>query len=181
MNPRRRDEHAFTLLEVIIVCVIIAILFAIIVPSFLGEKRAGTNKSTIAAAQTFEQAAAEYQRSYPPTDTVGDTLLRRGGYTGDFTPTLPPTQGLYSAAGDPIVKNWPQNAFVKRPVAVKRGACTLAPSLGDVLLCRGTNPDGTINYESARVIAWGKSSAGSTVVVYDSQACAAKQGLCPVS
>jgi prepilin-type N-terminal cleavage/methylation domain-containing protein len=171
MHQRRpaRREAGFSMLEIIIVMAIVAILMAVLIPGFLGQKRDAPNKSTIAAAQTFQAAAAEYLRSFPPVGGP-DPLLSRGSFTGPFTPTLPPATGLYSAAGDPLVKSWPTNPFSKgnkTPVRVLRGACTTAPSLGDVLLCRPAGSGGVPDLQGVRVIAWGKGPSGATVKVYD--------------
>lgn len=168
--PGRRPEGGFGLIELIVVLVIVAILMAVIVPSFLNQKHTTLNRSTIASAQMFELAAVEYQRSFP---YVGheDRLFSRNGSTAPFAKTSKPEHGLYGVAGDPLVKNWPGNPYSRKPVVVLRSpGCNAAPSLGDVMLCRPV-VDGSPDYLNVRLVAWGRNREKQTVVVYDTTTC----------
>lgn len=173
----RRFEGAFGLVELIVVLVVVAILMAVVVPSFLNQKHATLNRSTIASAQMFELAALEYQRSFP---YVGheDRLFKRNGSTAPFRQTSSPQHGLYGVAGDPLVKNWPENRHTRKPVVVFRSpGCNAAPSLGDMMLCRPVI-GGTPDYLNVRVVAWGRDRSSKTVVVYDTTTCS---GPCKLS
>ena len=58
---RDSSEAGFTLTEMMIVLVIIAILMAVAIPSYLSAKRAAHYKDAVSAASSYRQAISSYQ------------------------------------------------------------------------------------------------------------------------
>jgi prepilin-type N-terminal cleavage/methylation domain-containing protein len=59
-----RNERGFSLIEIIVVMVIIAILMAAVVPRFLGAKAATAKKETTAAGLAYNSAIAQFQADH---------------------------------------------------------------------------------------------------------------------
>lgn len=55
------DEAGFTLIELVVVMVIVAILMAIAVPSFRGGRKATDHKALVAAAQSYREAIEAFR------------------------------------------------------------------------------------------------------------------------
>jgi type IV pilus assembly protein PilA len=60
LHERARDEKGFTLIELLVVILIIGILAAIAIPSFINQRSKGTD----AEAKTAAKTAAEAQETY---------------------------------------------------------------------------------------------------------------------
>src|SRR5580700_2099978 len=59
-KTRRQDERGFTLIELLVVILIIGVLAAIAIPSFLSQKSKATDSSAKELARTAETTAETY-------------------------------------------------------------------------------------------------------------------------
>lgn len=97
MKTRQYRQSGFTLIEIMVVVVIIAILASIIVPNVVGRAEEARIAKTKADIRTLESALAMYRLDnghYPSTDQGLEALVKR------------PT-------GDPPAPNWRQGGYVK--------------------------------------------------------------------
>jgi type IV pilus assembly protein PilA len=83
LRPRAADERGFTLIELLIVMLIIGILAAIAIPSFLNQKRKGDDAAAKTQARTAETAAETYS-----VDHNGDYTGLTVGELQRIEPTL---------------------------------------------------------------------------------------------
>jgi type IV pilus assembly protein PilA len=60
LRPRAKDERGFTLIELLVVILIIGILAAIAIPSFLNQKGKATDASAKELVHTMQVAAESY-------------------------------------------------------------------------------------------------------------------------
>ena len=60
LHPRMREERGFTLIELLVVILIIGILAAIAIPSFLSQKSKATDSSAKELARTAQTTAETY-------------------------------------------------------------------------------------------------------------------------
>jgi type IV pilus assembly protein PilA len=73
LRRRREDEQGFTLIELMVVVLIIAILIAIAIPTFLGARRRSQNRaaqSNIRNAFTAEKTYYTDQQQYTETESA---------------------------------------------------------------------------------------------------------------
>lgn len=109
-NTREGSNGAFTLIELMIVVTILAIILAIVIPSFLHAKMAANESSAIASLKTLCTSQAQYRvraGSYGPlADLVAAGVIddswadgRRSGYL--FAINIAPNGSTWSATGDP--------------------------------------------------------------------------------
>jgi type IV pilus assembly protein PilA len=76
LRTRAQDEKGFTLIELLVVILIIGILAAIAIPTFLNQK----SKANDAAAESLARNAATAMETYATTNN--------GGYAGSGTSVL---------------------------------------------------------------------------------------------
>jgi prepilin-type N-terminal cleavage/methylation domain-containing protein len=83
---RRRDPRAFTLIELLVVIAVIALLVAIILPSFGAAKKLAQNTATENRIQQLNIGATSYyaddKKHYPGGDLASLTQLANGDFTG---------------------------------------------------------------------------------------------------
>lgn len=90
----RKSHRGFTLIEILVVVVIIAILAALIAPNIIGRDDQARVTAVKSDLQSISQALDMYKMDnfrYPSTDLGLDALVN------------PP----------PDIKNWPQNGYLK--------------------------------------------------------------------
>ena len=70
LRERAQDEKGFTLIELLVVILIIGILAAIAIPSFLNQRSKGNDaeakSAAVTAAEAFETCATDNNGSYAP-------------------------------------------------------------------------------------------------------------------
>lgn len=85
-SPKRPTEQGFTLVEIVIVMVILAILMAAAIPMYNSAKRTTRYKDAVAAAASYRQAISAFQLDngyLVPLSTVGVPPVWAGGASPD--------------------------------------------------------------------------------------------------
>lgn len=95
---RRRTQHGFTLLEIMVVIVILGILASLVVPSLMGNKDKADRQKAVSDIVALESALDMYRldnQRYPSTE-----------------------QGLPALVKKPVIqpepKNYPQDGYIRR-------------------------------------------------------------------
>ena len=112
----RTKDEGFSLVELLIVCIIIAVIAAIAIPSLLASRRAANEASAIQTLRTISSAENTYLGSQGSNNSFGSlnqlssagmldatfvgTTFVKSGYT--FVHTLPATPTAYCADALPI-------------------------------------------------------------------------------
>ncbi len=96
LRKRAEDEKGFTLIELLVVILIIGILAAIAIPSFLNQKTKATDASAKELARTAETAAETYS-----TDHNGSYA----GMTASGLQTIEPTIQTSAANNNAYLSN----------------------------------------------------------------------------
>jgi type IV pilus assembly protein PilA len=84
-RPRSRPDDGFTLIELLVVIIIIGILAAVAIPTFLQQKR----KAVVSAMHSDVASATAAEESYS---------ISHSGFTSDITTLLGPTGEGFNAS-----------------------------------------------------------------------------------
>lgn len=88
---RRKSPRAFTLIELLLVLVILAVLAGVAVPIYMGQAKEAKVKATRTSIGMIKQALATYevqQESFPTTDQGLDALVHQPEGASDWHPYL---------------------------------------------------------------------------------------------
>lgn len=115
-DHRQRASDGFALAEFLVVCAVITILTALVMPSLLGSRTSGRRGQAIAAARPYATAVSAFM------------LDHRGRVPVAATPDWPATDaGPVNFMGVSYLHDGPPEAVADGLVAVATGTSTVAP------------------------------------------------------
>jgi len=100
MKSRRSRQQGFTLIELLIVIVVIAILMAIAIPSYLSQRNKAKDAAVKEGVHSLQVGVQSYALDH------GDT------YPASLTPAM-----LVDQAGKTYVDQWPKNPYTRTSMA----------------------------------------------------------------
>ncbi len=102
LRQRSKDEGGFTLIELLVVILIIGILAAIAIPSFLNQKSKANDAAAKSQVRTAETAAETYS-----TDNNGEYLNMTEAKLKAIEPTLSDTSSAtFTIVGTPTANEY---------------------------------------------------------------------------
>lgn len=162
-RPRtRRIEAGFTLVELLIVMIIIAILVLMVSLALNSSKVASRNQAMKSAAASVDQALGSFNRIYPRVGT-SDPFWQRSKNKAWSGNTGSPNKGLADETGAWILNEWPSNPYVTGGVVLRRysspTSCAAMGVPGEIRACRTAGMMYTVR-------AFGRNRSGATIEVY---------------
>ncbi len=155
----RRGEAGFTLIELVVVGLILAVLGFIVMGALDGAKVTARAKAMTVMAADVGKAMTTYNRMNPPITT--DRMLAQSTWTATQTEAA---GGLYSTTGEKLLQPWPRDPYSGNDLVIQRGAtCPTTAAPGTVAVCRVAGA----SRSALRVRAWAKNRNGASYVVYD--------------
>jgi type IV pilus assembly protein PilE len=135
-GPSRRGIPGFTLLELMIVCAVVAILAAIALPSYFDSVTAGRRADGTTALLDL---ANRMQRYYSENNTFATATIAAGNAATDVRATAASPQGYYTLS----IAAQAQNTYTIQ--ATRAGAQTADTKCGDLTLT-STSVRGIVNH-----------------------------------
>jgi type IV pilus assembly protein PilA len=138
LRQRSGDEGGFTLIELLVVILIIGILAAIAIPSFLNQKGKANDAAAKTQARTAETAAETYSTDHngeytsmnlAELEKIEQTLKETSSATltvGTVTGSSYEVTSTSKATGDTFTIKREANGEIKRTCTGTKGACPAA-------------------------------------------------------
>lgn len=163
----RTREPGFTVVEIVVACVIMLVLMAGAVVAFRGARSAVYGKETIAAATAYNNAIAKYAADHANTPPTAAQMIRpRSAQSPGPQSLLDPARPYLTSLPDPV-----QGGRVR--VFMQGGSCATgattaalaAPLKGSITYCPAPAPPGygiRVAYETKQGQPWKVCWMGNT-------------------